>query len=97
MENGTYEQIVTHPEKELELNGLEAPHELQMNTVSQQPKNTNADILKPTCHHCKKQDITKPVSLVEKRTRNKLKLLKTILETKTAAPITVTQTATPKK
>ena len=29
LENGTYEQIVTHLEKELELNGLEAPDELQ--------------------------------------------------------------------
>ena len=34
LENGTYEQIVTHLEKELELNGLEAPDELEINTVS---------------------------------------------------------------
>ena len=54
LENGTYEQIVTHLERELELNGLEAPDELQINTVSQQPTNTNADRPKPTCHHCKK-------------------------------------------
>ena len=33
-ENGTYEQIVTHLEMELELNGLEAPDELQIKTVS---------------------------------------------------------------
>ena len=37
LENGTYEQIVTHLEKELELNGLEAPDELPINNVSQQP------------------------------------------------------------
>ena len=54
MENGTYEQIVTHLERELELNGLEAPDELPINNVSQQPTNTNADRPKPTCHHCKK-------------------------------------------
>ena len=54
LENGTYEQIVTHLERELELNGLEAPDELQINTVSQQPTNTNADRRKPTCHPCKK-------------------------------------------
>ena len=54
LEKGTYEQIVTYLEKKLELNGLEAPDELQMNTVSQQPTNTNADIPTPTCHHCKK-------------------------------------------
>ena len=54
MENGTYEQIVTHLEKELELNGLEAPDELQINTVSQQLTKANADRPKLTCHHCEK-------------------------------------------
>ena len=54
LENGTYEQIVTHLERELELNGLEAPDELPINNVSQQPTNTNADRPKPTRHHCKK-------------------------------------------
>ena len=53
MENGTYKQIVIHLEKDLELNGFEAPDELQMNTVSKHATNTNADRLKPTCHHCK--------------------------------------------
>ena len=54
LENGTYKQIVTHLERELELNGLEAPDELPINNVSQQPTNTNADRPKLTCHHCKK-------------------------------------------
>ena len=54
MENGTYEQIVTHLGRELELNGLEAPDELPINNVSQQPTNTNVDRPKPTCQHCKK-------------------------------------------
>ena len=54
LENGTYEEIVTHLEKELELNGLEAPDELQINTVSQQLTNANADRPKPTFHHCQK-------------------------------------------
>ena len=54
LENRTYEQIVTHLERELELNGLESPDELPINNVSQQPTNTNADRPKPTCHHCKK-------------------------------------------
>ena len=35
LENGTYEQIVTHLEREIELNGLNAPDELQMNSVTQ--------------------------------------------------------------
>ena len=34
LENGTYEQIVPHLEKELELNSLEYPDETQMNTVT---------------------------------------------------------------
>ena len=33
LENGTWEQIVTHLERELELNSLEYPDETQMNTV----------------------------------------------------------------
>ena len=36
LENGTYEQIVSHLEKELELNGLEAPGEMPVNTVTHQ-------------------------------------------------------------
>ena len=54
LENGTYEQIVTHLERELELNGSEAPDELQINTLSHNTANANADRPKPTCHHCKK-------------------------------------------
>ena len=34
LENGTYEQIVTHLERELEINSLEYPDETQMNTVT---------------------------------------------------------------
>ena len=34
LENGTYKQIVTHLERELELNSLEYPDETQMNTVT---------------------------------------------------------------
>ena len=54
LEIGTYEQIVTHLERELELNGLEAPDELQINTVSHNTVNANADRAEPTCHCCKK-------------------------------------------
>ena len=59
LENGTYEQIVTHLERELQLKGLEAPDEPPINIVSQQPTNTNADRPKPTCHHCKKPGLYK--------------------------------------
>ena len=34
LENGTYEEIVTHLERELELNSLEYPDEIQMNTLT---------------------------------------------------------------
>ena len=54
LENGTYEQIVTHLENELELNGLESRDELQINTVSHNTANLNADRTKPTCHYSKK-------------------------------------------
>ena len=54
LENGTYEKIVSHLERELELNGLEAPDEMQLNTVMQQDRQQNSEKPKPTCHHCKK-------------------------------------------
>ena len=54
LENGTYEQIVSHLERELELNGLEAPDEMPLNTVTQQAPQQNSDKPKPTCYHCKK-------------------------------------------
>ena len=54
LENGTYKQIVTLLERELELNGLEAPDEQQINILSQHATHINADRPKPTCHYCKK-------------------------------------------
>ena len=54
LENGTYEQIVSHLERELELNGLEAPDEMPINTLTQQAPQQNSEKPKPTCHHCKK-------------------------------------------
>ena len=54
LENGTYEQIVSHLERELGLNGLEAPDEMQINTVTQQATQENSEKTKPTCQHCEK-------------------------------------------
>ena len=54
LENGTYEQIVSHLEKELELKSLEAPDEMPINTVTQQAPQQNSNKPRPTCHHCKK-------------------------------------------
>ena len=53
LENGRYEQIVSHLEKELELNGLEAPDEMPINTVTQQAPQQYSNKHKPTCRHCK--------------------------------------------
>ena len=53
LENDTYEQIASHLGKELDLKGLEAPDELQINTATQQPTQHNPEHSKPTCHHCK--------------------------------------------
>ena len=53
LENGTYEQIVKHLERELELNGLEAADELPVNNINQQqPEQTEKQ--KAVCYYCKK-------------------------------------------
>ena len=57
LENGAFEQIVTHLERELELNGFKAPDELQINTISHNTPNANPDSTKPTCHYVKNKDI----------------------------------------
>ena len=51
LDNGTYEQIVSHLGKESELNGLKAPAEMQINTVTQQATQQNPEKPEPTCHN----------------------------------------------
>ena len=63
LENGTYEQSVTHLERELELNYLEDPDELQINTVTHNIVNANADRTKPTCQQCKKKQGNTEISV----------------------------------
>ena len=92
LENGTYEQIVTHLERELELKGLEAPDELPIDNVSQQPTNNNADEPKPTCHHCKKPGHYRNQCRLLENSENKLKIINIIPETKTVPPIPLTRT-----
>ena len=55
LEKSTHEEIVLHLEKELELNGLEAPDELPKKTVTQQATQQNPEKPKPACHHRKKR------------------------------------------
>ena len=74
LENGTYEQIVSHLERELELNGLEAPDEMPINTVTQQTPQQNSNKPRPTRHHCKKpshyQNQCRQLKREKNRTRN---------------------------
>ena len=42
---------MSHLEKELELNGLEAPDEMPINAVTQQAPQKNSEKPKPACHH----------------------------------------------
>ena len=75
LENGTYEQIVSHPKRELELNGLEAPDEMPINTVTQQAPQQNSNKPRPTCQHCKKrghyQNQCRQLKRKKYQTRNK--------------------------
>ena len=74
LENGTFEQIVTHLERELELNGLEAPDEMQLNTVMQQGTQHNSEKPKPICHHCKKtRSLSKSMPSTQTRERPRSK------------------------
>ena len=73
LENGTYEQIVSHLERELELNGLEAPDEMQLNTVMQQATQQNSE--NPNQHATNaKSQVTIEINAVnsgEKKTKPK--------------------------
>ena len=71
LENGTYEKIVSHVEWELELNGLEAPDEMQINTVTQQAPQQNSNKPRPTCHHCKEPGHYQNQCLQLKREKDK--------------------------
>ena len=75
LENGTFEQIVSHLERKSELNGLEAPDEMQINTATQQASQQNSEKFKATCHHCKKNRFTIEISAVnsnEKKTKSEV-------------------------
>ena len=75
LENGTYEQIVSHLERELELNGLKAADEMPINTVMPQAPQQNSNEPRPTCHHFKKpghyQNHCRQLKQEKDQTRNK--------------------------
>ena len=69
LENGTYEQIVSLPEKELELNGFKAPDELQINIVTQQAT-TKSRKTRTNLSPLQKANLpSKPVPLTQMRKR----------------------------
>ena len=61
LENGTYDQIVAHLERELELSGLEINGELTIPTMTAVPPNDNqqnTEQAKIVCHCFKKSKAT---------------------------------------
>ena len=82
LQNGTYEQILSHPEKALELNDLEAPDELQVNSVIQiatKPKSEkNQTDLSPMQ---KSRRLTKLVSSSQTGKKTKPKTTQIVLTT----------------
>ena len=57
LENGTYDQIVAHLERQLELSGLEIDRELTIPTMTAVPPNDNqqnTEQAKILCQYCKK-------------------------------------------
>ena len=92
MENGTYKQIVSHLERELKLNGLEAPDELQTNTVTQQAIQPNFGNPEPSCHDCKKPGHYRNQCRQLKREEDPARLVATI-PTRTMVVVRQTLTA----
>ena len=76
LENGTYEQIIQHLERELELNGLEGDNNpaITINTTQNtynRPPNQTFDISNVECHYCKEKGhfIRDCIKLQRKRER----------------------------
>ena len=94
-EKATSEQIVSHLGRELELNGLEAPDELQINTVTQHATKPMAEKLKSTCHICRQPATT--VNSNERTSKLKTTQIKmTITVTTTVVKQTLTAAPTNK-
>ena len=97
LENGTYEQIVSHLEWELELNGLEAPDEMQLNSVMQQDPQQNPGKPKPTCHHCKKPGHYRNQCRQLKEGKTKSKTIQIVRQITKTTMVVPKQTLTPIK
>ena len=95
LENGPYEQIVSHLEKELELNGLEAPDEIPINTVTQQEPQQNSNKPRPSCHHYKDQVTIETSALNSNEWKTKREIIKIVPTTTTTTMEVPKQTLTP--
>ena len=79
LENATYEEIVTHLKRELELNGVEEGDDIHVPTMSTAPTATRPGTgllssgIDPnvTCNYCKKQAMSKTIAENSKERRNK--------------------------
>ena len=94
LEKNTHEQIVSHLERELKMNGLETPDQLQMNTVTQQATQQNPENPNQLATIGKSQVTieTSAVNSNEKKTQPKLTR---IVLTITSIKIVFKQTLTP--
>ena len=96
LENGTFEQIVTHLERELELNGLEAPDEMQLNTVMHnKAHNTIPKSLNQLATIAKSQ-VTIEINAVNSNERKtKVKTIQIVLQITKTTMVVPKQTPTP--
>ena len=81
----------------MELNGLEAQDELQINTVTQQATQQNSEKLKPTCHYGKNLVTveTGAVNSNEKKTQPKITKITRLVLTATTKIVMAKQILTP--
>ena len=79
MENGTYEEIVSHLDRELGLNGLEAPDELQMNFVMHQATQQNQKIPNQLDTFAKSQVIIEVGAVNSNERKTKPKITRIVL------------------
>ena len=91
---GTDEQVVSHLKRELELNDLETPDELQINTVTQRATQENPEKRKLLCHHCKTPGHYRNQGRQLKQEKTKHEKRRKVL-TKTTIMIVIKQTLTP--
>ena len=70
---------MSHLEKESELNGLEAPGELELNTVTQDTTKQIPEKPKLICHNCEKPNHYQNQAINSERTKTKPKETKIVL------------------